>query len=618
MHRLSLFGFAILFGCGGTLDDSSNDCHSDTPPPFASRATLRIDVIDLGEENAKSIGYDLDGRCTEGPETASCRQTLGRSTPDGPHGIDNFFGRQTLGLVHTTVEHPSLEFSGHSYLDIGEGGRGTLYLGRAEGLYAVVPLTDIRMGRKADDALTTVAASTSNEWGEFELSIGGAYLSRWKVWTTGILWARADGHTLGRLEIFPGTSTPTTRHQITLGADEATELTLHDPAGHPLQGTLERIVVFSQNLPGELLRQHPREIGVDGKLVLHGLPDDPNNSVDARSVWIRARDLGLQEFTWWRQADSPAIQRVTMTARPQVTILGRLLVPTKYAADEAVRNVRVSFTTWFGKSELTPNMSWCRGHATATTDATGHFEVSLAAGKLMSVKPEISKTFHLRALLPSAEIMIEPGTTREVDMWCVRTRTLRGVVRHASGTPLAMGFRVTHGNLVRENIGVQLQTRGVFHETFYTDSTGNFSHEVLPGDITLTRQVVPGSNMSTGQLWEKPVGLEDGLIRVPEGTEPFELPAIVIQTVRGRVIDEQQRSLTGGAVVMKAGKTGAGLAGIANDGSFQCDTVMTPDNFSVTQDTQDLMNSDKFADVAIISRAPLVLQLQSPAESNKR
>ena len=317
------------------------------------------------------------------------------------------------------------------------------------------------------------ADTTSNEQGDFILRIGVDRAQSWNIGSTGIIWVQADGYSLGTKQVHPCDPSHAARCEVTLEPSKTTELTVLGPDGKPLRGAVTQIQVFHHYLPKELMKLFPAKIDEQGRLTLRGLPCDPNDMADPRSIWIRTRDFGLQEFTWWHQADPAPVKQVALTARPLTTIRGKLYGAKGPLADDILGDVDVTFETLFGDSTLTPGNSWCRGFATARTDSKGRFQVEIAAGKLMSVNAHLGKETKLRAMVPGREILWEPGTLNDLWIPLYPTRTLRGEVRHPSGAPAVMGFAVTHGNLVRENNGDQVMTRGAFHETFYTDASGN-------------------------------------------------------------------------------------------------------------------------------------------------
>ena len=140
---------------------------------------------------------------------------------------------------------------------------------------------------------------------------------------------------------------------------------------------------------------------------------------------------------------------------------------------------------------------------------------------------------------------------------------------------------------------------------------------MVTGDVALTRYVGLGSNACIAGLWEKPVGLADGLMKVPAGTDPFDLPPIEVHTIFGRAIDEQQRNLTSGIVILAADKNGCGIAGIHADGTFHCETTISPDEFSVGTG----LGTGPLGEIraaVVISKTPLVIQMKAPADGTVR
>lgn len=110
-----------------------SECDSKAPPPRPSEPddgvdvgervwALRDVVFEQSGEAWRTIGYDLDGRCSQPPDwDIECRPPLMTAAPeaDGEGGIDNSFGHNLFPLVEVTV--PGLEETSRMYQMRGVG-----------------------------------------------------------------------------------------------------------------------------------------------------------------------------------------------------------------------------------------------------------------------------------------------------------------------------------------------------------------------------------------------------------------------------------------------------------------------------------------------------------------
>ena len=87
------------------------------PPGDGPGYVLAMDSMYLGEEGSdwQSIGYDLDGRISDGTDPTLCKPYGGVNPKavhaDGIGGIDNAFGSNLLGIFTTLVMSPSSEMT---------------------------------------------------------------------------------------------------------------------------------------------------------------------------------------------------------------------------------------------------------------------------------------------------------------------------------------------------------------------------------------------------------------------------------------------------------------------------------------------------------------------------
>ncbi len=115
---------------GGT---TPGECDAARPP---ERPSIADDGVDVGEhayavrdvvfdqsgEAWRTIGYDLDGRCSEPPDwDVECRPPLRTASPeaDGEEGTDNSFGHNLFPVVDLTV--PDLQETSRMYQQRGVG-----------------------------------------------------------------------------------------------------------------------------------------------------------------------------------------------------------------------------------------------------------------------------------------------------------------------------------------------------------------------------------------------------------------------------------------------------------------------------------------------------------------
>jgi hypothetical protein len=164
---------AAASACGGTSTGAEPVCPTPALPAVVSTAqVLRLDSLNLGELDAngnlsnvasQSIGYNLDGICTTKAnlDAVQCQRGAGAdpSKPvDGTDGIDNAFGKSLLPLLRALYDHASATTTGFSYLALDADGRGTLYIGKSQGIVFVIPLVSARLSDPGADGVVTLAA----------------------------------------------------------------------------------------------------------------------------------------------------------------------------------------------------------------------------------------------------------------------------------------------------------------------------------------------------------------------------------------------------------------------------------------------------------------------------
>jgi len=183
--HLACFGLGCLVvGCSvydpslvqeGEADAGPTDCDPMVPPPRPEGPddgedvgtvgfALKDVVFDQGGERWRTIGFDLDGRCTEPPAyDTECVPPNESASPevDGEGGIDNAFGHQLFPTVDLAI--PGLEEVSRGYQE--------------DGIGAVIILVDGWNGEPDDSRVDVTAAITvfgapSDEGDMPEITIG--------------------------------------------------------------------------------------------------------------------------------------------------------------------------------------------------------------------------------------------------------------------------------------------------------------------------------------------------------------------------------------------------------------------------------------------------------------
>jgi hypothetical protein len=135
-----------LGNTGSSGGGSSSNCGSILPGTMA--VTLSLTGVDLGDamgpDDWKSIGYNLDGKCTTMSSTDTCGLASGtsRSTQvDGDYGIDNSYGENLCPIFDTLAGgYPCSSGIKQAYLQTDASGTGTLVLGSM-----VYPVRDVHI-----------------------------------------------------------------------------------------------------------------------------------------------------------------------------------------------------------------------------------------------------------------------------------------------------------------------------------------------------------------------------------------------------------------------------------------------------------------------------------------
>ncbi|MBX3186063.1 MAG: hypothetical protein KF819_03570 [Labilithrix sp.] len=168
MNLLTCFGafgiatsLALVIGCGGQREEPP--CPGPQPVTQAAAARLRLSRVDFGGRDAaghaRTVGRDLDGVCTTGPDRLACRAPEGAPASlqfDAEGGVDNAFGKHLLPAFDLLYGRSNEKWSGASVLDVDESGDGTLFLLEPKGTMVRIPLTHARIA-ETDEGQTLTA-----------------------------------------------------------------------------------------------------------------------------------------------------------------------------------------------------------------------------------------------------------------------------------------------------------------------------------------------------------------------------------------------------------------------------------------------------------------------------
>jgi hypothetical protein len=155
---------------GGT----SSGCGANSALPGTMAVSLSLTGVDLGDVDAsgvastsawKSIGYNLDGKCTTSTSTDVCTLATGaplQAQDDGVNGVDNSYGENLCPVMETLAGgYPCSSGIKQAYLQTDASGTGTLVLGSF-----VYPVRDVHIslsgsGGMAGGVLPTAGMATA-------------------------------------------------------------------------------------------------------------------------------------------------------------------------------------------------------------------------------------------------------------------------------------------------------------------------------------------------------------------------------------------------------------------------------------------------------------------------
>ena len=100
----------VALACGEMQSEATKE-----PPPAPTNScggasnveTFAIDVIDLGEDDWQTLGYDLDGKITTKDSVDVCTGAVRTNQIDGDRGIDNAFGALVMPTLESSLQDPT-------------------------------------------------------------------------------------------------------------------------------------------------------------------------------------------------------------------------------------------------------------------------------------------------------------------------------------------------------------------------------------------------------------------------------------------------------------------------------------------------------------------------------
>lgn len=496
-------------------------------------------------------------------------------------------------------------------------------------------------GRKVMDV---VATGKADQHGNYWLNLTDPVRKEWQMTTRGMVWAMADGFAPGVVRYALGDQMlefPLPETQVdpddepvrllygALYPERTVDLEVTDDQGRPIEGRVLSFELEHGEVPPTFVsRMFPKSF--IGKLTIQHMPSGHHEgSPIIRVLRIETQSHGLVEFTW--NADSSSeqagrvregVQPIKLTVQSPARVTGRLVSQQGELPPELIRNVRIRLETFQGDSSLkTP---WSGGFAEATTDAEGRYTFPhVACGKVRKIRVDLAPKAHWQAQLTNREeIVLTPDKTTEIDIPLVATRTLRGFVRRPNGTGLPnVGFNISYNGMTAQSDSDKpITTPTYYRESILTDAEGKFAIEVLPGDLSITKQFSAGSDIGTPNLWPAaehkiPEWQPGNRLRIAAGKEPFDLPPIDVTIYRGVLLDETGQPVEG--ILAAFDNKKSTLLGLLEttkpDGSFVMEVLGKAASWSAGHRSVlgflGLPEENAY-DVVVNSEFPLVLQMK--------
>ncbi len=473
----------------------------------------------------------------------------------------------------------------------------------------------------AQDQTHFVAAATTNALGKYSLGIPEEYRQYCSTNTRLMVWALANSYGVTIVKIGVGNELADTAPPVRA---QTVSVRVSDPQGRLVAGQVTRMDLSGLQIPPQFVKRmiSLRDDGLIDIRHMPRMPDDDEQDLDQRTLWLQTKDLGLQSFRWGtylpnvREGERP----VELTAQPLGTIRGQFVAVNGQLPAEVLGQTQIEIETFNGESSFkTP---WVLSHATTTTNADGQFEVPVAGGKLTRIRARLPEGSRWKALQENRDTtFVPPGETLAINVPLVATRRMRGVVLRADGKGFpGIEFNVSHGDLQTSQLDVDRRaTTSAYNEYVVTGANGQFAIDVIPGDVSLTWQFEPGGRVGSSELWPDrdvpPINVKAGApIAVPSGQGDFEIPTITLTPYAGKLLDEAGLPMEG---VLRAGGTGRGMTQTKADGTFSMNVLGVPTEWIASRvgETADFgLPRPDAPNVKVVSRSPLILQVASANE----
>ncbi|MDB5342498.1 MAG: peptidase BlaR1 [Schlesneria sp.] len=481
-------------------------------------------------------------------------------------------------------------------------------------------------GNGSEEQTSFVATAQADELGRYELKLYEKASRLYQVNTKAVTWAMADNFGVGIIGISIGREPPAPQP---LSAARTVEFKIRDEDNQFVAGQVTRLNLDSSQVPPQFL-ERMIVTRSDGLFELKQMPskflNDTLGSSTLRELFFKTRAHGVQRFMW--RTDMTAVREGTdpieLAVRPLATLSGQLVARDGVLPMDVISNVEIDVETFNGDSSM--KQPWCSGQATTTTDASGRFDLHVAAGRLARIRTKLPSVAGWKPLLPTRDdILLNPGNNPSIDLPLVATRQLTGTVVRPNGdgvrsVDFSIGYGVPQTKVVSDE---RSETKSEYRETVITNSAGRFSIEVIPGDVAMYWHFAPGGNFGSAVLWPdqtpQPIEWQPGqMIRIPSGKDPFELPTITLTTHTGTLLDASGQPLE--AVIVVGGR-GRGLGRSSSDGKFAFEVIGQATEWTVTPKN----NSGQFdfptaaSPIAkIIRESPLVLQVVEQPPGNQK
>lgn len=462
----------------------------------------------------------------------------------------------------------------------------------------------------------TVATTVVDESGAFTLPVASSLLQRNNPRAALHLWAwgpdvAQQGMTVVRIE-----SPSDEPYPLTLLPPTTERVRLVDERGQSVRAVIEQLSLsmgFDLVLPDDLAKKVLSQREINGDFELVGFPGD---EADHHSVWLRSPERGRLHCQW---RPKPKTAVTTLIWRDPVTIRGQLKAANGELPAEVIQQAEITLTT---HGEDSPErVSWNVGHAKVRCDREGRFEAHTLTPGSLQTEVNLPGITGWKRLKPKDaagnSLVINTEKELEADIVLARTRKLQGQFIDGEKNPLpGIELSIMHGQLQR-TVGTNgdTTTSAGHNELVRTDSEGMFSLDIVPGLVSIGKQSAPGSRLGTAIHWPTTETFmqPDGLLQIEPGDAPFVLPPVILATLAGRVIDQDERPYKGLVLASRGSPSEVtGMAATDEDGLFRLETMWDPERFKVLpHDAFDtLPPKEPNTDTILVTREPLVLQVR--------